>query len=36
MVNASGKSNLIKALNYAKDIVILGLDNVETYKNILD
>lgn len=30
--NASGKSNLIKALNYAKDIVTLGLDNVETYK----
>ena len=30
--NASGKSNLIKALNYAKDIVSLGLDNVETYK----
>jgi len=30
--NASGKSNLIKALDYAKEIVVLGLDNVETYK----
>lgn len=30
--NASGKSNLIKALHYAKDMVTLGLDNMETYK----
>jgi len=30
--NASGKSNLIKAIDYAQKIVLNNLDNVETYK----
>lgn len=30
--NASGKSNLVKALDFAKQIVIKGLTNVDTYK----
>lgn len=30
--NASGKSNLLKAIDYAKDIVIDNLENVDTYK----
>lgn len=30
--NASGKSNIIKALEYSKNIVLEGLENVETYK----
>ncbi|MFZ2969273.1 MAG: ATP-binding protein [Sulfuricurvum sp.] len=30
--NASGKSNLIKAMEYAKEIILKNLDNVETYK----
>ncbi|MFA6630402.1 MAG: ATP-binding protein [Sulfuricurvum sp.] len=30
--NASGKSNLFKAIDYAKEIVLNNLDNVDTYK----
>ncbi|ATB70011.1 hypothetical protein SJPD1_1906 [Sulfurospirillum diekertiae] len=30
--NASGKSNLIKSISYAKDIVLDGLNSVDTYK----
>lgn len=30
--NASGKSNLFKAMDYAKEIVLNNLDNVDTYK----
>jgi len=30
--NASGKSNLVKAIEYSKDIVLKGLDNIDTYK----
>lgn len=30
--NASGKSNLIKAMEYAKEIILNNLENVETYK----
>lgn len=30
--NASGKSNLVKAIHFAKDVVLLNLDNVETNK----
>ena len=30
--NASGKSNLIKAINYAKNIILKSLDDVDTYK----
>jgi len=30
--NASGKSNLIKALDYAKEIILKDLDDVDTYK----
>ncbi|CAA6807179.1 MAG: Unknown protein [uncultured Campylobacterales bacterium] len=30
--NASGKSNLIKALSYSQDIIVEGLNNVQTYK----
>lgn len=30
--NASGKSNLIKAIDFAKKIIVNGLDNVDTYK----
>jgi len=30
--NASGKSNVIKAIEYSKEIILKGLDNVETYK----
>lgn len=30
--NASGKSNLIKAMEYAKDIIVKGLKEKETYK----
>jgi len=30
--NASGKSNLIKALDYAREIILKDLDRVDTYK----
>lgn len=30
--NASGKSNLIKAIDFAKNIILEDIDNVETYK----
>ena len=30
--NASGKSNLFKAIDYGKEIVLNNLDNVDTYK----
>jgi len=30
--NASGKSNLVKSIEYGKQLVLKGLDNVETYK----
>ncbi len=30
--NASGKSNLIKAIKYGEEIILKGLNNVETYK----
>ena len=30
--NASGKSNLVKAINFARDVVLLNLDNIETNK----
>lgn len=30
--NASGKSNIIKALDYSRDIILNGLENIETYK----
>jgi len=30
--NASGKSNLVKAIEYSKEIILKGLNNVETYK----
>lgn len=30
--NASGKSNLIKAINYAKTIILKSLDDIDTYK----
>jgi len=30
--NASGKSNMVKAIEYGKEIILKGLDNVETYK----
>lgn len=30
--NASGKSNLVKAIDFARDVVLLNLDNVETNK----
>ena len=30
--NASGKSNLLKAIDYAKEIVVDNLENVDTYK----
>lgn len=30
--NASGKSNLFKAIDYAKEIILNNLDNVDTYK----
>ena len=33
--NASGKSNLIKSISFSKDIILNGLENTDTYKNIL-
>lgn len=30
--NASGKSNIVKAFDFAKEIIIEGIDNVDTYK----
>lgn len=30
--NASGKSNLIKAIDFAKDVILEGINNVDTYK----
>jgi AAA15 family ATPase/GTPase len=30
--NASGKSNLIKAIDFAKRVITVGLDNTDTYK----
>lgn len=30
--NASGKSNLIKAIDYAKNIITMGIDRLDTYK----
>lgn len=30
--NASGKSNIVKAFNFAIDIIIEGIENVDTYK----
>ncbi len=30
--NASGKSNLIKAIDFARDVIIEGVNNVDTYK----
>lgn len=30
--NASGKSNIVKAFDFAKDIILEGIENVDTYK----
>lgn len=30
--NASGKSNIVKAFDFARDIIIEGIENVDTYK----